>query len=98
MVICRGSSVRRCLRSRSWSCRRGKPPAYGFEMKTWRQCAMKTFMLDAPETLRRYAVTLKRLCSPSYPLAVAIAFDTDDPSRVDAQDGKIGRASCRERV
>jgi hypothetical protein len=48
---------------------------------------MKTFMLDAPETLRRYAVTLKRLCSPSYPLAVAIAFDTDDPSRVDAQDG-----------
>jgi hypothetical protein len=49
---------------------------------------MKTFVLDTPETLRRYAVALKRLCSPRYPLAVAISFDTDDPSRVDAQDGK----------
>jgi hypothetical protein len=44
--------------------------------------------LDRLETLRRYAVTMERLCAPCYPLAVMIAVDTDDPSRLDEQDGK----------
>jgi hypothetical protein len=45
--------------------------------------------LDRVETLRRYTVTLERLRSERYPLAITIDIDTDDPSRVDEHDGKL---------
>jgi hypothetical protein len=45
-------------------------------------------VIDPAELLHRYATLLARLSVPKYPLAVSVAIDTSDPSRVDALDGK----------
>jgi len=50
--------------------------------------------LDKSEILRRFAVVLKQLSSRRYPLAISADIQTDDPVRLDAQNGKTSAESA----
>src|SRR5438552_4183997 len=48
---------------------------------------------DKSEILRRFAVVLKQLSSPRYPLAITAHVETDHPSELDGERG-MSAADC----